>query len=138
RKLRPTRRRPARSSGAVGRVAPGEGKHLSKHLRPKYREEYYGSFLLDPDGNSAEAVHHDLLRRGGVVDHLWIHVADLAAAKRFYETVAPHAGLQLRRDLPERAQFAHGTPHGGSFSLVAGPPTQRLHMAFAASDDATV
>ena len=106
--------------------------------RPKYREEYYGSFLLDPDGNSAEAVHHDLLRRGGVVDHLWIRVADLAAAMRFYETVAPHAGLQLRRDLPERAQFAHGTPHGGSFSLVAGPPTQCLHMAFAASDDATV
>ena len=61
--------------------------------RPQYRDEYYGSFLLDPDGNSAEAVHHDLLRSGGVIDHLWIRVADLAAAKRFYETAAPHAGL---------------------------------------------
>ena len=81
---------------------------------------------MDPDGNSAEAVHHDLLRRGGVIDHLWIRVADVAAARRFYETVAPHAGLRLRRDLPERAQFAHGTRHGGSFSLVAGLPTQRL------------
>ena len=106
--------------------------------RPQYREEYYGAFLLDPDGNSAEAVHHDLLRRGGIVDHLWIRVADLPAARRFYETVAPHAGLRLWRDLPERAQFAHGTRHGGSFSLVAGLATQRLHMAFAAPDDAAV
>ena len=27
--------------------------------------------------------------RGGKIDHLWIRVADVAAAKRFYETVAP-------------------------------------------------
>jgi catechol 2,3-dioxygenase-like lactoylglutathione lyase family enzyme len=106
--------------------------------RPQYREEYYGAFLLDPDGNSAEAVHHDLLRRGGIIDHLWIRVADVAAARSFYETVAPHAGLRLRRDFPERAQFAHGTRHGGSFSLVAGLPTRRLHMAFAAPDNAAV
>ena len=25
--------------------------------RPEYGEDYYGGFLLDPDGNSAEAVH---------------------------------------------------------------------------------
>jgi len=30
--------------------APGE--------RPQYKPDYYGAFLLDPDGNSAEAVHH--------------------------------------------------------------------------------
>src|SRR5437870_3164064 len=47
-------------------------------------------------------------------------------------------GLHLRRDLRERAQFADGTRHGGSFSLVAGSPTRGLHVAFAASDDATV
>src|SRR4051812_14545432 len=34
--------------------------------RPEYRGDYYGAFLLDPDGNSAEAVHHGALRRGGV------------------------------------------------------------------------
>ena len=27
--------------------------------RPEYGADYYGGFLLDPDGNSAEAVHHD-------------------------------------------------------------------------------
>ena len=31
--------------------------------RPEYGPDYYGGFLLDPDGNSAEAVHHD--RVGG-------------------------------------------------------------------------
>jgi hypothetical protein len=32
--------------------------------RPQYRADYYGAFLLDPDGNSIEAVHHGALRRG--------------------------------------------------------------------------
>jgi catechol 2,3-dioxygenase-like lactoylglutathione lyase family enzyme len=103
--------------------------------RPEYRSDYYGAFLLDPDGNSAEAVHHGALRRGGIVDHLWIRVADVAAAKGFYETIAPHAGLRLRHDTPERARFAGAT---GSFSLVPGAPTEHLHMAFPADDDAAV
>src|SRR5262245_1431138 len=47
--------------------------------RPVYGGDYYGGFLLDPDGNSAEAVHHRD-RREGKVDHLWIRVTDVAAA----------------------------------------------------------
>jgi catechol 2,3-dioxygenase-like lactoylglutathione lyase family enzyme len=65
--------------------------------RPHYRDDYYGGFLLDPDGNSAEAVHHGALRRGGAVDHLWIRVADVAAAKAFYAAIAPFAGLRRER-----------------------------------------
>jgi catechol 2,3-dioxygenase-like lactoylglutathione lyase family enzyme len=103
--------------------------------RPEYGPDYYGGFLLDPDGNSAEAVHHDETRRGGTIDHLWIRVADVAAAKRFYEAIAPHAGIRLGTDTPERAQF---TGAGGSFSLVAGEPTENVHMAFPATDDADV
>jgi catechol 2,3-dioxygenase-like lactoylglutathione lyase family enzyme len=103
--------------------------------RPQYGGDYYGSFLLDPDGNSAEAVHHSTLRRGGWVDHLWVRVADVEASKRFYETIAPHAGFRLRRDTPDRAQFAG---ESGSFSVVTGPPTEHVHMAFGASDNATV
>jgi catechol 2,3-dioxygenase-like lactoylglutathione lyase family enzyme len=103
--------------------------------RPEYRDDYYGAFLLDPDGNSAEAVHHGALRHGGIVDHLWIRVADVAAAKRFYETIAPHAGLRLREDTPELARFA-GT--SGSFSLVRGEPTEHVHMAFPTGDDGDV
>jgi catechol 2,3-dioxygenase-like lactoylglutathione lyase family enzyme len=103
--------------------------------RPQYRSDYYGAFLLDPDGNSAEAVHHGALRQGGVIDHLWIRVADVAAAKRFYETIAPHAGLRLRDDTPDRAQFAGPS---GSFSLVAGTPTENVHLAFPTGDDGAV
>jgi predicted lactoylglutathione lyase len=106
--------------------------------RPQYRHEYYGSFLLDPDGNSAEAVHHGVLRTGGVIDHLWVRVADVAAAKGFYELIAPYAGFHLRRDLSERAQFADGPEHRGSFSLVVGEPTLHLGMAFAATSNAIV
>jgi catechol 2,3-dioxygenase-like lactoylglutathione lyase family enzyme len=103
--------------------------------RPDYRDDYYGAFLLDPDGNSAEAVHHGQLRRGGAVDHLWIRVADVAAAKRFYEVIAPHAGLHLRTDTPDRVQFAGSS---GSFSLMRGTPTENLHLAFPTDDDGDV
>jgi catechol 2,3-dioxygenase-like lactoylglutathione lyase family enzyme len=103
--------------------------------RPEYREDYYGAFLLDPDGNSAEAVHHGALRRDGVIDHLWIRVADVPSAKRFYETIAPHAGLRVSLDTPDRVQLA-GTR--GSFSLVPGAPTENLHLAFPTDDDANV
>ncbi len=101
--------------------------------RPQYRDDYYGAFLLDPDGNSAEAVHHGALRVGGGIDHLWIRVADVAASKRFYETVAPHAGFRLQMDTAERAQFVGET---GSFSVVAGPPAENVHLAFPVAENA--
>jgi catechol 2,3-dioxygenase-like lactoylglutathione lyase family enzyme len=103
--------------------------------RPQYRGDYYGAFLLDPDGNSAEAVHHGAMRVGGAIDHLWIRVADVAASRAFYETIAPHAGFRLKNDLGERVQFAG---ESGSFSVVAGEPTEALHIAFPATEDATV
>jgi hypothetical protein len=87
------------------------------------------------DGNSAEAVHHGALRAGGVIDHLWIRVADVAAARSFYLTVAPHAGLCLRDDGPERVRFAGAS---GSFSLVAGAPSEHVHLAFGAARDSDV
>jgi catechol 2,3-dioxygenase-like lactoylglutathione lyase family enzyme len=103
--------------------------------RPRYRDDYYGAFLRDPDGNSVEAVHHGALRRDeGVIDHLWIRVADLAAAASFYRIVAAAAGFELRTDEPERAAFG-AADTGGSFSLVPGPATENLHMAFPADDD---
>jgi catechol 2,3-dioxygenase-like lactoylglutathione lyase family enzyme len=106
-------------------------------LRPQYTDDYYGGFLLDPDGNSVEAVHSAFVRDGGGIDHLWIRVADVAAAKRFYEAVAAHAGFELRRDTPERIRFA-GEDRSGSFSLLSGIPTQNVHVAFPVSDNVTV
>ena len=61
-------------------------------LRPEYRDDYYGAFLRDPDGNNVEAVHHGDVRPG--IDHLWLRVADVVASKRFYEAVAEHAGFR--------------------------------------------
>jgi catechol 2,3-dioxygenase-like lactoylglutathione lyase family enzyme len=99
--------------------------------RPEYGDEYYGGFLLDPDGNSAEAVHNDSLRQGGVVDHLWIRVADVAASKRYYEALASNAGFHLQTDMPLRAQFLADNG-SGSFSVLAGERTRNLEMAFRA------
>jgi catechol 2,3-dioxygenase-like lactoylglutathione lyase family enzyme len=104
-------------------------------LRPQYSPDYYGGFLLDPDGNSAEAVHHGSERETGAIDHLWIRVADVESAKRFYERVAPHAGFKVSPSSPEHV---HVPGDGGSFSLVSGTPTEHAHFAFPAASDAAV
>jgi catechol 2,3-dioxygenase-like lactoylglutathione lyase family enzyme len=104
-------------------------------LRPQYHEDYYGGFLLDPDGLSVEAVHHGFERGGGTIDHLWIRVADIAASARFYRTIASYAGLRVHRELNERVQFGDDD---SSFSVVQGVPTEHVHIAFGTRDDATV
>jgi catechol 2,3-dioxygenase-like lactoylglutathione lyase family enzyme len=103
--------------------------------RPEYGDDYYGAFLLDPDGNSAEAVHHGSLREDGAIDHVWMRVADLAASTRFYNRIAPYAGFRLQKELADRAQFVG---ESGSFSVVAGTPSEHVHIAFPASDNGTV
>ncbi|HEX2503891.1 MAG TPA: hypothetical protein VHK00_08105 [Miltoncostaeaceae bacterium] len=42
--------RAAIASGHRGNGAPGE--------RPEYHAGYYGAYVLDPDGNNIEMVHH--------------------------------------------------------------------------------
>ena len=104
--------------------------------RPVYHEAYYGAFLLDPDGNSAEAVHHGRRRRGpNVIDHLWIRVADVDAARRFYATIGPVLGHGVRIG---RSGRVHVSAADRSFTLLEGMPTEAVHLAFPARDDATV
>jgi catechol 2,3-dioxygenase-like lactoylglutathione lyase family enzyme len=103
--------------------------------RPQYRTDYYGAFLLDPDGNSMEAVHHGAIREPGTIDHLWIRVANVAAARRFYETVAPCCGFRLDSAVPEHVRFVGA---GGSFSMRQGWPSENVHLAFPAADNAAV
>jgi catechol 2,3-dioxygenase-like lactoylglutathione lyase family enzyme len=71
------------------------------------------------------------------VDHLWIRVRDPAASKRFYKTIAPHTGLRIGVDEPERVQMVG---ENFSFSLIHDerPLTEHVHLAFPAHDDATV
>jgi catechol 2,3-dioxygenase-like lactoylglutathione lyase family enzyme len=103
--------------------------------RPEYGDDYYGGFLLDPDGNSAEAVHFEDVGHG--VDHVWIRVRDIEASKRFYETIAPHARFATTTDTPERVMFSGDGP--GSFSILSGDQlTENLHMAFPAEANQAV
>jgi catechol 2,3-dioxygenase-like lactoylglutathione lyase family enzyme len=103
--------------------------------RPQYGPDYYGGFLLDPDGNSVEAVHNPPLREKNAIDHLWVRVSDVAEAKRFYELIAPVAGLAVEEDTPGKVRFSG---FGATFSLVAGTPTENLHLAFPADTNEVV
>jgi catechol 2,3-dioxygenase-like lactoylglutathione lyase family enzyme len=104
--------------------------------RPQYLPDYYGAFLLDPDGNSVEAVNHGEMRRDGVIDHLWIRVPDLQAARDFYSSLSDLTGFRLANEHPDRVHFDSGST---SFALVAdSSPTRGLHVAFTASSNAQV
>jgi len=105
--------------------------------RREYKPDYYGGFLLDPDGNSVEAVHHDDLRRGGHVDHLWIRVRDLDASEAFYAGIARHTGLRAGRRWDSGRQFRGAW---ATFCLVndGRPHTDHLRIAFPAPDRQTV
>ena len=101
--------------------------------RPIYEPDYYGAFLLDPDGNSVEAVYHGAERRGpSAIDHLWIRVSDLARTRAFWDALVPALGLEIRGERPERFHVASADR---SFALVQdGPPTEHVGLAFAAAD----
>jgi catechol 2,3-dioxygenase-like lactoylglutathione lyase family enzyme len=103
-------------------------------MRTEYGDTYYGGFLLDPDGNSAEACFHDGMVRGGNIDHLWIRVPDVDAAQEFYELIAPYSGFEFRRRLPDRAHFKGSA---ATFALVSDgrPLTRNLHIAFGSDAD---
>lgn len=103
--------------------------------RPEYGPDYYGAFVLDPDGNSVEAVIQARTPAiEGVIDHLWLRTADLERATRFYEQVVPIVGHSVDR-LPERTRVSGP---GASVSLLAGVPSENVHLAFAAPDQAVV
>jgi catechol 2,3-dioxygenase-like lactoylglutathione lyase family enzyme len=106
--------------------------------RPQYSPDYYGGFLLDPDGNSVESVHSARTETGAPIDHLWLGVADLDASRRFYETVAPVLGLAVEgARWPGLVAVGRNRRH---LMLVADerPPTEHLHLAFPVEDDAAV
>src|SRR5581483_3570728 len=93
--------------------------------RPEYSETYYGGFIVDPDGNSVEAVHHNR-SRSRHIDHVWFRTRDVPGIRTFYETIAPVVGIDLLRDDPDRVRFSDGD---GSFTFVAGDePTHNVHI----------
>ena len=101
-----------------------------------YTPEYYGAFLLDPDGNSVEAVSLEDDRELGQIDHLWLRTPDPAAIAAFYETLAPALGFEVVRESPEHT-YVHAAT--GSFSFIGGePPSRHVHIAFSAPTNAVV
>jgi len=102
--------------------------------RPDYADDYYAAFVKDAAGNSFEAVYRDGERPRGSIDHIAIRVDDVAAATAFYATIGPAAGLTVSRQGTDSAAFSVGTSDG-SLLLVAGEPTQNVHLAFSGDDD---
>jgi predicted lactoylglutathione lyase len=100
--------------------------------RPQYRDDYYGAFLRDPDGNSVEAVYTGQTRETGAIDHLWLRTGDIAAVKAFYVA----AGHEIGVDEPDHVQIV---TDGGSISYVSGTPvTEHVHVAFSAPTNEAV
>jgi catechol 2,3-dioxygenase-like lactoylglutathione lyase family enzyme len=104
--------------------------------RPQYSPDYYGGFLLDPDGNSAEAVYLGRPREGeNRIDHLWMRVGDLEASRRFWEAIAAVLGLRI----VERPERFHVAGDDRSFALVrGGEPSRNVHIAFPAATNEAV
>lgn len=104
--------------------------------RPDYLPDYYGAFLLDPDGNSVEAcLHGERHDRVGAVDHLWVRVAALERSRAFYDVCASTLGWADFWERRDRCGWSAGTGHG-SLSVVvdARPATTPTHVAFRAAD----
>jgi catechol 2,3-dioxygenase-like lactoylglutathione lyase family enzyme len=105
--------------------------------RPEYSESYYGGFVLDPDGNSVEAVHEAKVDpEATVLNHLWLRTRDVAAARAFYLTIASVVGLRVVHDTPDRVRLTDGV---GSFTFAAGDQaTVHVHLAFGVPANADV
>jgi hypothetical protein len=107
--------------------------------RPQYTAEYYGGFLLDPDGNSVEAVHRPgRTETGPGIDHLWLGVADLHASRAHWEEVAPPLGLEVGEgDWPGYVFVSRDHRH---LALIEDgrPPTENVGIAITGPDGALV
>jgi catechol 2,3-dioxygenase-like lactoylglutathione lyase family enzyme len=118
--------RAAIAAGGTDNGAPG--------LRPRYHRYYYGAFVLDPDGNNVEAVFHGVPNRPpGAIDHLLLGVRRLPLSRRFYEAVLEPLGAG-----PTGADLVGFRGVGGSLWLRESGPTENLHLAFVAEDNAAV
>lgn len=114
-------------------VAAGYEDDGAPGPRPQYTEDYYGAFLRDPSGNSIEAVNTGTRREPGAIDHLWLRTRDVAAIKRFYETI----GCRIGVDEPDHVQIVTDNM---TISWVddGAPPTEHVHLAFGVSTNAAV
>ncbi|MGH3009721.1 MAG: VOC family protein [Gaiellaceae bacterium] len=101
--------------------------------RPQYTPDYYGGFLIDPDGNSVEAVHRPgRTETGSPIDHVWLGVDDLAPSRAFWEKVAPSLGLVVEDARWPGAVVVAGRHRHVMLVKDGRPPTERVRIAIAA------
>jgi catechol 2,3-dioxygenase-like lactoylglutathione lyase family enzyme len=115
-------------------VDAGFSEDATEEARPDYVADYYAAFLEDLAGNSFGAVHHGGPRPGGNIDHVAIRATDVEASTVFYSTIGPATGLAVRRKTIDHSTFSVGAD-GGSLLVIAGEPTQNVHIAFSGEDD---
>jgi catechol 2,3-dioxygenase-like lactoylglutathione lyase family enzyme len=103
--------------------------------RPQYTPDYYGGFLLDPDGNSVEAVHRPgRTETGPRIDHLWLGVADLAASRAYWEQISPQFGLEVGEGRWPGYVFVSRDRRHLALIDDGRPPAQNVRIAIAGPD----
>jgi predicted lactoylglutathione lyase len=113
---------------SAGLADAGARGHPTTHEGP-----YYATSLRDGAGNCFQAVHRDSARPTGTISGVTIRVADVSNSTAFYRAIGPHVGLTVQRQLDDRTTFAVASS-GGAFSVIAGVPSQNLHLAFSGGD----
>ena len=88
------------------------------------RHDYYGGFLLDPDGNSVEAVYTARTPCPAGASTTCGSASATPGLRRFYMTIAPAPGFRLVRTSQPAASQLRG--HGICFSLI---PRRAAHGA---------
>ena len=84
----------------------------------QYSPGYYGAFLLDPDGNSAEAIHAGEPRTGDNSSTTFGSASPTSCVETVLRrAIAPVSGFQIAPDRPEQGRF-HVFGGGRSFGLV--------------------
>ena len=124
-------------------LAGGRRRGVSRRRagpRTRYGRYYYGGFLLDPDGNSVEAVHGD--REDAVPDGWVDHLLDPRPRPASLPALL-HDDRPARRAPPgaRRARPRAAVRPGLQLLLLVRderPLTEHVHLAFPAGDDATV
>jgi catechol 2,3-dioxygenase-like lactoylglutathione lyase family enzyme len=130
----------ARTQARIDRFAQagidaGLTRNKSDGRRPDYAEDSYATIIKDAEGNGFQAVLRDGQRPSNI-DQVAIRVSDVEASTAFYSTIGAAAGLTVRRRTADHAAFAVSASDGW-FLVIAGEPTQSVHIAFS-GDDAAV
>ena len=124
-------------------LAAGGTDNGQPGYRPQYSEDYYGAYVLDPDGNHLGVVarlkpESASTPRARIIDHLSIGTDDLPESSRFYDALLAPLGVRRLRTRPDYVMY--GTElHDTTFilaepdDLAAGTlPQPGFHACFSA------